>query len=31
VIEMGGNPGPLKLSVDYRSDKIGYYSFDLTS
>jgi hypothetical protein len=29
VIEMGGNPGPLKLSVDYRSDKIGYYSYDL--
>jgi hypothetical protein len=29
VIEMGGNPGPLKLSVDYRKDRIGYYSYDL--
>lgn len=30
VIEIGGNPGPLELSVNYRSDKIGYFTFDLT-
>lgn len=31
VIEIGGNPGPLLLPVDYRSDKLGYWTFDLGS
>jgi cell wall-associated NlpC family hydrolase len=30
VIEMGGTPGPLKLPVTYRSDRIGYWTFDLS-
>jgi hypothetical protein len=31
VIEMGGTPGPLKLKVGYRTDKLGYWTFDLGS
>lgn len=27
VIEMGGNPGPLEEPVDYRNDRIGYYTY----
>jgi cell wall-associated NlpC family hydrolase len=29
VIEMGGNPGPRRLPVNYRGDIIGYYSYVL--
>jgi hypothetical protein len=31
VIEFGGDPGPLKLPVHYRSDIIGFYTYDLSS
>lgn len=30
-VEMGGTPGPRLEPVTYRSDKIGYYTFDLTA
>lgn len=30
VIEMGGNPGPREEPIDYRTDKIGVYTYDLT-
>jgi cell wall-associated NlpC family hydrolase len=29
VIEMGGTPGPLELKVKYRSDFMGYWTYDL--
>lgn len=29
IIEMGGTPGPLRVSVRYRSDFIGYYTYKL--
>lgn len=30
-IEMGGTPGPREEPVTYRSDRIGYYTYDLTA
>ena len=29
VIEMGGDPGPRKLNVNYRDDALGYWTFHL--